>query len=112
MQPADQHQGTSVPLLAQALAHLEATKKRWPDVSRESGVPYSTITKIYQRVIRDPRVSTVQRLLDHRDGAALNQPGSCPDKGSAGETITEFGQTQSTPFWGDDSSERSCQGVA
>jgi predicted transcriptional regulator len=77
----------SDPLLQQALAHLEATKSRWPEVARGSGVPYSTITKIFQRVIRDPRVSTVQRLLDHRDGRSIP---AYPDTDSAGSTISEI----------------------
>jgi predicted transcriptional regulator len=55
------------PLLDQAIEHLEATKGRWPEVSKTTGVPYSTLAKVYQRVNRDPQISTVQRILDHRD---------------------------------------------
>lgn len=79
-----------VPLLDQALAYLAATKGRWPEVSRVCGVPYSTMTKLYQGVIEDPRVSTVQRLLDHRD-TGIN-PGIYPEKDSDTEKIPEFGE--------------------
>ena len=55
------------PLIDQVLDYLASTKRQWPEVSRATGVPYSTLTKIYQRVNRDPRISTVQRILDHRN---------------------------------------------
>ena len=76
-----------LPLLDQALRYLTATKNQWPRVSAQSGVPYSTITKVFQRVIRDPRISTVQRLLDHRDGP-LSLAGNCPLSDSTGRTVT------------------------
>jgi hypothetical protein len=76
-------------LLKQALTYLEGTKNRWPELSRASGVPYSTITKIAQGVARDPRVSTIQRLLDHRDGAASSSV--YPNTDSPTRKITEKG---------------------
>ena len=43
---------------------LGETKGRWASVAEQSGVPYHTLTKIAQGKV-DPRVSTVQRLVDH-----------------------------------------------
>lgn len=87
-------------LLQQALAHLQATKNRWPEVARESGVPYSTITKIFQRVIRDPRVSTVQRLLDHKH--ADRRSGGDAHKVGAAVNLSESGQPSDPPSGGVD----------
>jgi len=53
------------PLLVELHRRLAASKGRWPEVSRGSRVPYSTITKIHQRVIEDPRTRTTQSLLDY-----------------------------------------------
>lgn len=41
--------------------------KRIPQrrVAQESGVPFSTLTKIAQGQVRDPSVHTVQRLADY-----------------------------------------------
>lgn len=84
------------PLLDQALAFLAATKNSWPEVSKASGVPYSTMTKIFQRVIKDPRVSTVQRLLDHRDAASPRN--NYPNQDSTGGTIPEIALASITPL--------------
>lgn len=46
-------------------------------VARESGVPFSTVTKIAQRAVRDPSVHTVQALYDYfagRSGACADLP--------------------------------------
>jgi hypothetical protein len=53
------------PLLVELHRRLASSKGRWPEVSRGSRVPYSTITKIYQKVIVDPRTRTTQSLLDY-----------------------------------------------
>jgi predicted transcriptional regulator len=53
------------PLLVELRRLLAASKGRWPEVSRGSRVPYSTITKIHQKVIVDPRTQTTQSLLDY-----------------------------------------------
>lgn len=53
------------PLLVELHRRLASSKGRWPEVSRGSRVPYSTITKIHQRVIEDPRTQTTQSLLDY-----------------------------------------------
>ncbi|QJP72399.1 hypothetical protein [Burkholderia glumae] len=53
------------PMLATVLRNLDAAKGAWPEISRQCGIPYQTLTKIALRIHRDPRVSTVQILYDH-----------------------------------------------
>lgn len=77
------------PLVHQARAYLAATKGKWPEVSQRSKVPYSTITKLFQGVIPDPRVSTVQRLLDDRDRRPSLVANSSPNSDSDVRTIQE-----------------------
>lgn len=55
----------SVPIHAYVLQKLEATKGRWPEVARQSGVSIRTLSKIARKEIEDPRISTVQRLADY-----------------------------------------------
>jgi hypothetical protein len=40
-------------------------KKTWPAIARETGVPYPTIGKIARREIKDPGVSSCERLARH-----------------------------------------------
>lgn len=40
-------------------------KNTWPAISRETGVPYPTIGKIARREIKDPGVSSCERLARH-----------------------------------------------
>lgn len=40
-------------------------------VADESGVPFSTVTKIAQGAVKDPSVHTVQRLADYFAGRGL-----------------------------------------
>ncbi|WP_063533315.1 hypothetical protein [Burkholderia sp. MSMB1589WGS] len=54
----------SEPILTAVLRHLDAAKGDWPAIAKQSGVPYQTLAKIGGRVVSDPRVSTVQALLD------------------------------------------------
>ncbi|RKT99013.1 hypothetical protein C7H84_33855 [Burkholderia sp. Nafp2/4-1b] len=64
------------PILAFVLRELDAAKGDWPEISRRSGVPYQTLTKIAGRLVGDPRISTVQALYDclrERDGAVCVQ---------------------------------------
>jgi hypothetical protein len=42
----------------------EAMPRRWPEISRASGVPESTIRKIAYRETKDPRTSTVDDLYE------------------------------------------------
>lgn len=51
-------------ILSVVLRQLDAAKGDWPEISRQSGVPYQTLTKIAGRLVSDPRISTVQALLD------------------------------------------------
>ena len=53
------------PLLRYVRRRLTACRGSWGVVSQASGVPYHTITKLAQGAVSDPRVSTVQRLLDY-----------------------------------------------
>lgn len=53
------------PIMAALRRQLQLTRGRWADVSRKSGVPYHTLTKIAQGKVADPRVSTVQLLVDY-----------------------------------------------
>jgi hypothetical protein len=52
------------PILDYVKARLESHRGEWPKISRETGVPYFTITNIVQGKVEDPRVSTVQKLHD------------------------------------------------
>lgn len=60
------------PILATVRRHLQQTRGKWTEVSHKSGVPYHTLTKIAQGKVADPRMSTVQLLLDHFAGEALS----------------------------------------
>lgn len=51
-------------LLQELTRRLGGAKGNWPQISRETGVPYFTIANIVQGKVADPRVGTVQRLLD------------------------------------------------
>lgn len=51
-------------ILATVRRELGATKGQWSAVAEKSGVPYHTLTKVAQGRV-DPRLSTVQRLVDH-----------------------------------------------
>lgn len=44
---------------------LARTRGRWAEVAKSSGVPYHTLTKIAQGTVADPRISTVQLLVDY-----------------------------------------------
>lgn len=53
------------PILITVRRHLQRTRGSWAEVSQKSGVPYHTLTKIAQGKVADPRMSTVQLLLNH-----------------------------------------------
>lgn len=44
---------------------LTESKGQLVEVARGSGVPYHTLTKFAQGQVKDPRISTIQRLLDY-----------------------------------------------
>ena len=50
-------------------AKLERLRGQWQRVSRESGVPYTTIKNLMQRVNQYPRLPTLDKLT-----AYLNKP--------------------------------------
>ncbi|ODP33091.1 hypothetical protein A9762_20830 [Pandoraea sp. ISTKB] len=52
-------------MLVGVLRNLDKNKGYLPDVARGSGVPYQTVTKIACRLVRDPRISTIQALHDY-----------------------------------------------
>lgn len=56
------------PLIDQVRTRLQKARGTWADVSAKSGVPYHTLAKIAQGQVTNPRVRTVQRLMDHFDG--------------------------------------------
>jgi predicted transcriptional regulator len=56
---------TTEPMLDSVLRSLDATRGRWPEIAKKSGVPYQTLTKIALGIVEDPRVSTVQSLFDY-----------------------------------------------
>ena len=47
------------------MERLRAKKFPQTKVAMETGVPYSTLTKIAQGVVTDPSVKTVQKLYDY-----------------------------------------------
>lgn len=47
------------------LSQLELRKGDWPEISKASGVPYFTISKMASRTTSDPRISTVQKLANY-----------------------------------------------
>lgn len=47
------------------MAHLRAKTIPQRQVARESGVPFSTLSKIAQGSVKDPGVHTVQRLANY-----------------------------------------------
>lgn len=50
---------------AYVLRRLRETKGRWPDASAGSGIPVSTVRKIAQGQITNPRNDTVEALADY-----------------------------------------------
>jgi transcriptional regulator with XRE-family HTH domain len=53
------------PIYEFVMAHLRSKRITQRTVARESGVPYSTLTKIAQGHFRDPSVHTIQKLADY-----------------------------------------------
>ncbi|MFZ3120055.1 MAG: hypothetical protein WA159_17275 [Variovorax sp.] len=55
---------------------LAASRGQWVQVSRHSGVPYHTLIKIAQGHVSNPRIETVQRLVDYfgQKETALAEP--------------------------------------
>ena len=53
------------PMLETVRDALDATRGNWREIARESGMSYSTLCKIAQRVIPNPGVLGVQALYDY-----------------------------------------------
>jgi hypothetical protein len=50
---------------------LDARRGSWPEIQRETGIPYRTIQNIAQGKVENPAVGTVERLhhyLTHEAG--------------------------------------------
>ncbi|NIF80155.1 hypothetical protein F3J20_22635 [Paraburkholderia sp. Cy-641] len=65
------------PMLAAVVRRLRESKGKWREISRESGVPYATLTHLAQGHSADPRISTLQPLHDYFEAQpAAVEPGS------------------------------------
>lgn len=53
------------PLLTSVVRCLQEAKGSWARISRETGLPYSTIVRIAQGKVKDPRIGTLQPLIDY-----------------------------------------------
>lgn len=56
---------TSTTIYEFVMAHLRAKAIPQKQIARDSGVPFSTLSKIAQGAVKDPGVHTVQRLADY-----------------------------------------------
>lgn len=65
MKQATKRNDVSRDLNGFVLAQLERRKGDWPEISKESGVPYFTISKIASGATNDSRISTVQKLANY-----------------------------------------------
>lgn len=52
-------------MLAAVRQRLNSKHGEWPRISRATEVPYSTLAKIAQGVVVNPRIGTVQALYNH-----------------------------------------------
>jgi len=55
----------SEPLLEYVLRNLDENKGRHAEIATATGVPYSTLAKIYQGVTPNPGVQSIQALADY-----------------------------------------------
>lgn len=63
-------------ILAGVCRDLARTRGRWTEVAKDSGVPYHTLVKIAQGAVTDPRIGTIQLLVDYfgRPNTAAAEP--------------------------------------
>lgn len=61
------------PIMSTLRARLVLSRGSWVGVARDSGVPYHTLVKIAQGRVANPRVATVQRLLDHFNSLRVSE---------------------------------------
>lgn len=59
---------TYPPIYDFVMANLKAKTIPQKTIARESGVPFGTLSKIAQGLVKDPGVHTVQRLADYFSG--------------------------------------------
>tara|TARA_R110000868_G_scaffold142759_12_gene360247 strand:- start:722 stop:931 length:210 start_codon:yes stop_codon:yes gene_type:complete len=52
-------------MLVYVRGRLENARGTWPAISKHTGVPYFTITNLVQGKVDDPRLSTIQPLIDY-----------------------------------------------
>lgn len=55
---------------------LETYKGQWPALSAESGVPVSTLRKVAQGAVKNPRIATVDKLSRALDRWSLAEGGA------------------------------------
>ncbi len=65
------------PILTFVRRRLDESRGEWVEISRVSGVPYHTLTKIAQGATPNPRIETVQRLVDHFNGQQIDAEAAC-----------------------------------
>ena len=56
---------TSIKLYDYVMAQLRSKRIPQRQVARESGVPFSTVSKVAQGSVKEPSVHTIQRLADY-----------------------------------------------
>lgn len=73
------------PILTFVRRKLDESRGEWVEISRVSGVPYHTLTKIAQGATPNPRIETVQRLVDFFNGQLVVNAGapSLPQQAAA-----------------------------
>lgn len=58
------------PMLSYVLGQLDCHKGQLKEIATETGIPYSTLSKIVQRIVTNPGVNGIQTLHDYFDRAA------------------------------------------
>lgn len=64
------------PILTFVRRRLDESRGEWVEISRVSGVPYHTLTKIAQGATPNPRIETVQRLVEFFNGQLVVNAGA------------------------------------
>lgn len=64
------------PILTFVRRRLDESRGEWVEISRVSGVPYHTLTKIAQGATPNPRIETVQRLVEFFNGQLVVNDGA------------------------------------
>jgi transcriptional regulator with XRE-family HTH domain len=64
---------TNTPMYDFVMAQLRSRRVPQRKVAAESGVPFSTLTKIAQGLIKEPSVHSIQKLSDYFNGIEQKQ---------------------------------------